>query len=154
MQLIIQCNSNSKKGAWGMSIDLRIQPQINFLHCILLLLKSLLQGAQSTSADIPTLSIKADFGAAANSLYISRSAQAECAGMQSHWWLWWQRSMWWIILFWPQPAQGVSVMLYMAKRIWPWCGHKYWRVTVHNCCDFGWCQLKLFWAMSQCILVQ
>lgn len=67
-----------------MSIDLRIQPQINFLHCILLLLKSLLQSAQSTSADIPTLSIKADFGAAASSLYISRSAQAECVGMQSH----------------------------------------------------------------------
>lgn len=40
-------------------------------------------------------------------------------------------------------------MLSQAKWIWPWWGHKYWRVIVHNCCNFGWCQLKLFWAMSR-----
>lgn len=54
-----------------------------------------------------------------------------------------------IILCWPWPPQGVAVMLLQAKWIWPRCGHKYWRVIVHNCCNFGWWQLKLFWAMSQ-----
>lgn len=105
--------------------------------------------AQSTSPDILTLSIKADFGAAANSFYISKSAWAGCVGRQHHWWLQWQCSMWWIILCWPWPAQGVSVMLLQAKWIWPQCRHQYWRAIFHNYCDFRWCQLKLFWAMSQ-----
>lgn len=89
------------------------------------------------------------FGAAASSLSVSSSAWAGCVGTQSHWWLQWQCSMWWIILCWPWPAQGISVTLLQAKWTWPWCRHKHWCVIVHDCCDFGRCQLKLFWAMSQ-----